>query len=345
MNDPSMNILTDPVSRYVLNFEEFLLLFKGLILDPIDDALKDKYPQLDTHNIEALLEDLKDLLPDTLYRKIKGNIDFLIRGNDINGSQKIDGKFIDVPPIIQEVKETFKFNKDIYITGFHFNQTGWKKQDRYCLLVNKHNLIQDATIKEIGEHKLFNTFFMVNANTPIDFILKNHSGNSRQTFIDLEYIEKADPPPPPTPPHEPTIFDINHDWDIAVVLNWQINIATDVDLHGFMGDTHVWYSNLNDNGLYLDFDCLSHIGNSKSEIMSVKGNTNKSLEVYVNHFSGDDLTEPITIQVYKNAASPHVIKEYKITLLQQDYNYLVGVCSINLNTLTVSNISNKKKFR
>ena len=52
---------TDPTPRYVLNFEEFIDLLKGAILGPIDKAIKDKYPQIDTTNIELLLKEIRDL--------------------------------------------------------------------------------------------------------------------------------------------------------------------------------------------------------------------------------------------------------------------------------------------
>lgn len=51
-------------------------------------------------------------------------------------------------------------------------------------------IINKIGLKEIGEHKYFNTFYKVNANTPISFILSNNSGNSRQVTVDLEYIEE-----------------------------------------------------------------------------------------------------------------------------------------------------------
>ncbi|NFA14920.1 hypothetical protein EXM30_17090, partial [Clostridium botulinum] len=38
---------------------------------------------------------------------------------------------LDIPAIQNDYIEQIKFDKDIYITGLHFNQTGWKKDDRY----------------------------------------------------------------------------------------------------------------------------------------------------------------------------------------------------------------------
>lgn len=174
--------------KYVVNFEELTDDLKKKILELIDDELRGKYAKLNTNDIEALLEDLKELLPSLQYNMLKKRIEGFIYYNH-NGMQKNEGRLLDIPPIIMENKEDFIFDKNVFLTGLHFNQTGWKKEDTYTLEINKEKIIDNATIKEIGEHKYFNTFYKVHANTPISFILNNNSGNSRQTMVDLEYIE------------------------------------------------------------------------------------------------------------------------------------------------------------
>ena len=174
--------------KYVVNFDELTDDLKQMLLKLIDNELKNKYQQLNTNNIQALLEKLKKLLPSVKYEGLKNKIDTLIQGK-AKGTQKLEGRLLDVPAIIRENKIIFKFDKDIYLTGLHFNQTGWKKEDRYSLEVNKNIIIDNISTKEIGEHRHFNTYFKVKANVPISFILHNNSGNSRQIMIDLEYIE------------------------------------------------------------------------------------------------------------------------------------------------------------
>lgn len=144
------------------------------------------------------------------------------------------GILLDIPAIQNDYKEQFKFDKDVYITGLHFNQTGWKKEDKYSLEINKIKIIDNVTTKEIGEHKYFNTFYKVNANTPISFVFHNLSGNSRQIIVDLEYIDGEDSSITVEPP--PGIEDIDNEWDIAVVMNWEENTDADIDLHGKIDD-------------------------------------------------------------------------------------------------------------
>ncbi len=174
--------------KYIINFDELTDDLKNKLLDIINDELKFKYPELNTNNIEALFEDIKELLPSTVYKGIKNKIDSLILKN-IEGIQKVEGKLLDVPAIKNNYKIDFIFEKDVFLTGIHLNQTGWKKEDRWDLIVNKNKIIDKSTIKEIGEHKYFSTYYKVNANTPISFILHNNSGNSRQVIIDLEYVK------------------------------------------------------------------------------------------------------------------------------------------------------------
>nr|WP_185903782.1 hypothetical protein [Hathewaya massiliensis] len=174
--------------KYIVNFDELTDDLKKKLLELINNELKDKYSQLTTDNIKALLGEVKELLPSVKYEGLKKKIEGLIHIK-YEGIQKIESKLLDIPPVIQENKVDFKFDKDIHITGLHFNQTGWKNEDTYSLVINKNKIIDNATIKEIGEHKYFNTHFKVNANTPISFILDNKSGNSRQIIVDLEYIK------------------------------------------------------------------------------------------------------------------------------------------------------------
>ena len=174
--------------RYIINFEELTDDLKKRLLHLIDDELRGKYPELNTNDIESLLEDLKELLPSLQYDMLKKRIENFIYFEH-NGIQKNEGRLLDIPPIVMENKEDFVFDKDVFLTGLHFNQTGWKKEDTYTLEINKEKIIDNATIKEIGEHKYFNTYYPVIRDTPISFILHNLSGNSRQTIIDLEYIK------------------------------------------------------------------------------------------------------------------------------------------------------------
>ena len=319
--------------RYVVNFEELTNDLKKKILELIDDELRGKYPELNTNNIEALLEDLKELLPSTQYNMLKKRIESFIYYNH-NGMQKNEGRLLDIPPLIMENKEEFVFDKDVFLTGLHVNQTGWKKEDTYTLEINKEKIIDNATIKEIGEHKYFNTFYKVNANTPISFILNNNSGNSRQTMVDLEYLigEIATPPEPP-------IDDIENDWDIAVVMQWEADTIADMDLHGILGNKHVYFENKKEDNFFLNFDSRQHMTNHNPEILSVKGYKNEILKIYLHNFNGMRLSEPVNLKVYeKRPYGNNLIKELNIDI-SPNSDMIRETIHIDLNNLEIKEIN------
>lgn len=321
--------------KYIINFDELTDDLKKKMLEIIDDELKDKYPQLETNNIEAMLEDIKELMPSVKYEGLKKKIEEFIL-YEHKGMQKIEGKLLDIPPLIQENKTEFMFDKDILITGIHINQTGWKKEDRYSLEINKNKIIDGSSTKEIGEHKYFNTFLKVNANTPIFFVLDNLSGNSRQIMVDLEYIEGIESTVI-IDPEEPTIDDIRNDWDIAVAMQWENSTAADIDLHGFIEDKHVYFGHKKYEGFYLNFDYMEHITNSNPEILSVKGYKNKKLDIFINNFNDVVLQEPVNIKIYnKRPYGNKLLKEFNINL--EKGAYLKGICTIDLKTLEIKEL-------
>lgn len=323
--------------RYIINFEELTDDLKKRLLKLIDDELRGKYPELNTNNIEALLEDLKELLPSTQYNMLKKRIESFIYYNH-NGMQKNEGRLLDIPPLIMENKEEFIFDKDVFLTGLHFNQTGWKKEDTYTLEINKEKIINNASIKEIGEHKYFNTYFKVNANTPISFILNNNSGNSRQTMVDLEYIQGTETTTV-IEPEVPTVEDIKNDWDIAVVMQWEADTIADMDLHGILGNKHVYFENKKEDNFFLNFDSRQHKDNKNPEIISVKGYKNKTLKIYIHNFNGMRLSEPVNLKVYeKRPYGNNLIKELNIDI-SPNSDMIRETIHIDLNNLEIKEIN------
>ncbi|AUN18871.1 hypothetical protein EXM36_07795 [Clostridium botulinum] len=320
--------------KYIINFEELTEDLKNHLLSLIDDNIRTNYPEINTNNIQDLLQQLKDLLPSVQYEGLKKKIDTFIY-RKIEGIQKVKGILLDIPAIQNDYIEQIKFDKDIYITGLHFNQTGWKKDDRYSLEVNKMKIIDNATTKEIGEHKYFNTFYKVNANTPISFVFHNLSGNSRQIIVDLEYIDGEDSNIPIEPPG---IEDIDNEWDIAVVMNWEENTDADIDLHGKIDDKKVWYGNRSYDGFYLNFDYTSHKTNKNPEIISVKGYKNRKLHISIRNFNGVELKEPVTLEIYKyRPYGNKLLKKFNVNL---DTNRdLKEIFIMDLNTLKITNLN------
>lgn len=329
--------------RYVINFDELTDELRRDLLQLIDDATKDKYPQLNMQEIKALLSEIEDLLPDEKYRGLKNRIEQFIMYK-YDGTQKVQGALIDIPAIISDYKQDFVFDKDVFLTGLHFNQTGWKKDDRYSLVINKEKIIDGASTKEIGEHKYFNTYYKVDANTPVSFILHNNSGNSRQTVVDLEYLEGQEITEPPINPSGPDVIDIPNDWDIAVRMQWEENSICDMDLHGFIGDMHVSFWNRSHTGFYLNWDYREHISNNNPEIISVKGHYNKTLKIYIQNYNSVPLKKPVNVKIYeKRSYGIVLLKEYDIEVENKSpLGY--GVCSIDLKTKKITDMFTRKNI-
>ncbi|KEH99966.1 hypothetical protein [Clostridium botulinum] len=323
--------------RYIINFDELTTPLKEKLLQSIENETTSKYSELNINNIQLLLENIKCILPREEYIGLQKKIQTFVNCN-YEGNQKVMGKILDIPPIKKETKSDFKFKKDIFITGIRLNQTGWKLEDTWDLMINKIKIINNATIKEIGEHKYFNTYYKVNANSPISFILHNNSGNSRQLMLDIEYLEGTDSTII-RPPKNPDIKDIPNDWDIAVRMQWEEGPA-DIDLHGIIGNKHVYFGRKEYENIYLNWDYTDHLDNLNPEVLSVKGCKNEILKVYVNNFRGHKLKEPVEIKIYrKNAIESKILKTFKLTI-DNDPNILNGICEINLSNYSIKNIEN-----
>lgn len=172
--------------RYIINFDEFVDRLGNDISEYIREHIKDNIKYDNLNNINELLNILKDKLPYKKYIKITKRIKKL--NVKYESEQLITGKILDIPAIKNNYKLQFKFKDCVSLTGLSLNCTGWKKEDTFDLTINKAKIIENCSLKEIGEHIYFNTYFRVNAQTPICFNFNNKSGNSRQIIVDLEYI-------------------------------------------------------------------------------------------------------------------------------------------------------------
>jgi hypothetical protein len=105
------------------------------------------------------------------------------------GEQRVKGFYRYVPPVRGDFVISFKESSDILLTAITFSQIGWKFEDTFSLNINgKYNIINNVSTKEVAEKKKFVRKERVPANTPINFVLHNNSGNSRQMWLDIEYV-------------------------------------------------------------------------------------------------------------------------------------------------------------
>jgi len=186
------NIIT--LSKYLINYED------------ITEELKQGLEELQINNggiqnitinenvakgIQNILDKLQSNIDlQTLINNEQQILNVLQNIIELKGDFRIDGQFLNIPAIQQDYTIVFKYNTDIYITGINFSLSGWKKEDRWSMKIDNNIIFNNLTIKEVGDKKCFTTVKKVISNTDINIILHNNSGNSRQIWCDLAYINK-----------------------------------------------------------------------------------------------------------------------------------------------------------
>ncbi|MCD3223777.1 hypothetical protein [Clostridium botulinum] len=316
------------IARYILNFDELTLGAKDNIIKIVKNKVHSGYKTLKMKEVEKIINEIDDLMPTLRLKKINYKIkEYLLY--KYNGIQKNEGILLDIPPIKSQFKHRFLFDKDIYITGITINQTGWKVEDRFDLLIDKEVIIKNSTLKEMGEHKYFNTYVKANALKPIFFVLKNNSGNSRQVLFNLEYLD-GDKISKKTDSKIPTVDDIQNDWDYAVQLDWG-KCEVDLDLHAFFDKTHIGFNNKEGRGVFLNFDFLEHVTNENPEILSIKkckDNEEQIIKICVNNYNKGELPYNPTLKVFtKGVFGTRLLRTYTLDLNDLD---LKEICSIDL---------------
>lgn len=131
-------------------------------------------------NWSELNDLLKEALEGLVVRSIK----------DIKGVQKVLG-FAESIPALQA---TFKvvdwtLDKNIVITGVTYSQSAWKGEDYWELWVDGDKLFETVYTKEVGDQKHWELVQPVNAGQTIKLVLSNVSGNSRDVWADIEYLD------------------------------------------------------------------------------------------------------------------------------------------------------------
>ena len=160
-------------------------------------------------NLDELLLDLNDKLDGKTYRSLR----------DIKGKQRIKGFAESIPAL----EGTFRiaemtWDKNIILTGATFSQSAWKGEDYWSFWVDDDMLFDEIYTKEIGDQKHWELIHVVKAGETAKFLIHNISGNSRNVWVDLEWVElieeleggcpvepeiPVDPEPNPEEPVEP----------------------------------------------------------------------------------------------------------------------------------------------
>lgn len=317
--------------RYIINFNELGSDVQDRFEETIRNKVKSIIPDFDLESLERLTQEILKMLPTIQCRDFNSFIEDFLE-YELNGTKYIEGKMLDVPPIKGSYSTSFSFEKIVYITEISFNSLGYKKNDTFSILINNEEIVKNCYLKEVGENKYLNTFIKLPLSKELKVVFNNESGNSRQILCDVGYIDGN---------FQYGIEDIPNDWDIAVKLNWEKGSPADIDLHGYIDDRHhIFYGNRggDSKGYWLNIDNTSHTKDNNPEILSLKATSRNSLKIYANHFKGEPLKKPITVEVYKFHNNKAILlKRYK-RRINNDRDILHGICEVDLKTMDIKDM-------
>ncbi|NMM62367.1 hypothetical protein HBE96_06625 [Clostridium sp. P21] len=195
------------LAKYWVNIDEFVDEFKGKLDPLLINKLKEKFNIL--KNSEELLREIENILPEEYFKYLSKKIKDLVN-KKYSGEQHVDGIREDVPPLKGDFDVVWKSPGAIALTDVQIETTGWKPNDAYSLKVNHYSKDKDGQIvskrekplfirvpfKELGEHKAFSVFYnyfgkknyKIRLDDEVVFTVHNNSGNSRQLYLDIEYL-------------------------------------------------------------------------------------------------------------------------------------------------------------
>jgi hypothetical protein len=152
--------------------------------------VSDKLSTLNTDNSEKLSkfneEKVQAYLDETI--KTRELVESIVEQLQPFGNQRIQGYYKYVPPGRHDYIIEFASKDDIYLTALTMSQIGWKLEDTWSLRVDGNDVFTNIPTKEVAEKKSFTRYMKVDADVKIEFVLHNKSGNSRQLWVDFEYV-------------------------------------------------------------------------------------------------------------------------------------------------------------
>lgn len=160
------------VPKYIINLEEFAKLWDNL----------DIRPGFSQEELEAIGDKLKEGLAE-----ITDLLQQLLKPPDRRQFRSVDmSKHI--PAIVNVFEIRKSFDKEIYLTGITFSQTGWNEEDTITLEIGGALIIDHIHTKELGQQKMFRTFLPVKEGEGVRILYDNVSGHSKMFFCDVDYV-------------------------------------------------------------------------------------------------------------------------------------------------------------
>lgn len=130
-----------------------------------------------------------DELADLLEMQLEGE-DKTRRAEQFDGEIKTKSFKADIPPLENRyIILDWKPTKDIKLTSVKFSQTAWKGEDSWDLYLRNEPMFIDIYTKELADRKHWEVIENIDSGDNIQLFLENRSGNHRQVWVDLEYIE------------------------------------------------------------------------------------------------------------------------------------------------------------
>lgn len=106
--------------------------------------------------------------------------------------QKSIGLYKNIPAVQTDFELNYTFEKRVALTGIIYSQSAWKPEDSWSLYIDDKLLFEQIPTKEVGQHKTFDYFCLVNAWQTVKVIHHNNSGNSKEVWADIDYFEIID---------------------------------------------------------------------------------------------------------------------------------------------------------
>lgn len=133
---------------------------------------------------------------------------------------------------------------------------------------------------------------------------------------------------------------IMNPYDWLVVMRWEDNTSTDLDLHCYFNcdqNKHVYYSEKElvidgENKAWLNYDYTSHEENGrqdKPEIISILGMDRYTPNIYITNYNKGIIDENVTIEIYKREGN----KDVKVNTVTIDSSQISGEKAIYVGNI------------
>jgi hypothetical protein len=201
------------VPKVWLNCDELVDLFKAELEPLLQDKINNEL-DLDIFGTACvIMNEIYDLIPEDKFKDLAKKIEDIIVGMKYSGEAHVEGLRVEIPPLRKDYDIIWHPPERIMLTGIQTELTGWKSYDLYSLIVKHYEkkklsrtqtIMEKVPFKELGEHKIlpidypFGTSKKTISLGPDDdviFRIHNKSGNSRQTYLDFEYLTLGNLPP------------------------------------------------------------------------------------------------------------------------------------------------------